>query len=154
MKFSAEVTIKTSRAITEDDLFELAEVGGVAVGRVGEFVLETTLTVAGRDVHEATQKAVKSVLDRVKGTVVAVEIMTTDEADRRLAEQPIYVGVTEVAHLLGVTKQRVSVLCRRRDFPAPVADLSAGPIWRKGDLSTFASGWERKPGRPRKALTN
>jgi hypothetical protein len=153
MDYTAEVTIKSAAALTEDDLFAVAEIGGVAVGNVGDQLLETTLTVSAKCIHDAGQKALELVQKAVSGTAVAVKVMTTDEADRRNQRMRLG-GVTEVAALLGVSKQRVSVLCRRQDFPAPVEELSAGPIWRMGDLTTFAAGWQRRPGRPRKALAN
>lgn len=57
-------------------------------------------------------------------------------------------GVTELARLLGVSKQRVSELRERRDFPAPAAVLAAGPVWRVSNLKRFLAEWPRKPGRP------
>jgi prophage regulatory protein len=39
-------------------------------------------------------------------------------------------GAQEVAELLGVSRQRVHQLAERPDFPAPVAVLAAGKIWR------------------------
>jgi hypothetical protein len=63
---------------------------------------------------------------------------------------PDLVGVAEVAELLGVSKQRASDLAHSEGFPAPVATLRAGPIWRRSQLARFAGGWERRPGRPRR----
>jgi eukaryotic-like serine/threonine-protein kinase len=38
-------------------------------------------------------------------------------------------GVTEVADLLGVSRQRLSRLRERPDFPDPIGELAVGPIW-------------------------
>lgn len=84
------------------------------------------------------------------GDVVAVTVMTTKEADRRMDERQELVGIAEIARMLKVSKQRASALSRRGDFPAPIARLQAGPIWRAGDLSTFRMNWRRRPGRPPK----
>ncbi len=62
-----------------------------------------------------------------------------------------YLGVAEVAALLGVTKQRISELRTRQGFPAPIAELASGPVWKESSLRRFADSWERRPGRPRKA---
>jgi hypothetical protein len=58
------------------------------------------------------------------------------------------VGVGEIAQMLKISKQRVTTLSKRQDFPAPLQRLASGPVWRKSDLSTFADGWQRKGGRP------
>jgi hypothetical protein len=78
--------------------------------------------------------------------------VTEAEADRRSAEPPFpeLAGAAEVATMLGISRQRLHALRDRHEFPAPVATLAAGPVWRKGDLTRFAEGWHRKPGRPPK----
>jgi hypothetical protein len=62
-----------------------------------------------------------------------------------------YAGVSELASTLGVSRQRVSELRAREDFPAPIAELAAGPVWKMSTLRRFVNSWDRKPGRPRKA---
>lgn len=61
-----------------------------------------------------------------------------------------YLGVSEIARMLGVSRQRVSELRARPDFPDPVAELAAGPVWKETHLLRFIEEWPRKPGRPRK----
>ena len=50
------------------------------------------------------------------------------------------VGVSEVAQMLGVTRQRVHALARddRKDFPKPSATLAAGRIWLRSDIEEWA----------------
>lgn len=85
------------------------------------------------------------------GGIARVDVMTDDYLERELSQEPeAYAGVSEVAKLLGVSRQRVFELRTRGDFPAPVADLAAGPVWRLSTLKRFISEWPRKPGRPRK----
>lgn len=148
MDYTAEITIQAAHPLTQDALFDVAEIGGSAQGNPGERRFETTLTVRARDPREATRKAIEKVTGIVPGEVLAVRVMTIEEFDRRANEKPRLVGVGEVAKMLGVSKQRVSTLRHRDDFPEPVASLASGPVWRAGDLSTFAQGWQRKPGRP------
>lgn len=85
------------------------------------------------------------------GHVERVEVMTEEFRDRSLDQEPEqYVGVAEVAGLLGVSKQRVSQMEEVDGFPAPVARLASGPVWRLATLQRFVSEWPRKPGRPPK----
>ena len=49
------------------------------------------------------------------------------------------VGPAEIAVYLGVSRQRVDALARtHEDFPRPIAELSAGRIWRKADIVEWA----------------
>lgn len=63
---------------------------------------------------------------------------------------PAIVGVTELAEMLGVSKQRASELARSSSFPAPFTELASGPVWIEANVRHFCETWERKPGRPRK----
>jgi hypothetical protein len=152
MEYTVDITLRARRPLTEEALFAIAELGGAAAGRPGERHLETTLTVEAGDIRTAAAVAMERTTARVAGHVIAVKVMTTAEADRRLSERPKLVGVTEIAQMLGISKQRVSTLSKREDFPAPIETLASGPVWRAGDLSTFAAGWRRAPGRPRLLL--
>src|SRR6266566_4495111 len=49
-------------------------------------------------------------------------------------------GLSELADLLGVTRQTVANWrSRRRDFPTPVADLKSGPIWTRSGITKWAA---------------
>lgn len=52
-------------------------------------------------------------------------------------------GLTEVAELLGVSRQRAHQLSKSKGFPEPTARLSAGLIWRRQDVEA----WARETGR-------
>lgn len=52
-------------------------------------------------------------------------------------------GPAEIADLFNVSRQRVTQLVARPDFPAPVAELSMGKVWRTADVRT----WGVKAGR-------
>jgi hypothetical protein len=84
--------------------------------------------------------------------VSRVDIMSEPFLDAWVNQEPEeYAGVSEVAALLNVSRQRVAELRAREDFPAPVAELAAGPVWRVTSLKRFLAEWPRKPGRPRRA---
>ena len=85
------------------------------------------------------------------GGIANLEVMTEEYFDRELDQEPeTYLGVTEVARELHVSRQRVAELRRTDAFPAPIAELAAGPVWRGSTLKRFIAEWERRPGRPRK----
>ncbi len=54
-------------------------------------------------------------------------------------------GLTEVAATAGVTKQVVANW-RHRDasFPAPVAELAAGPVFNSSQIRSYLARWRRK----------
>ena len=69
--------------------------------------------------------------------------MTTISSPVRLG------GVTEVAAELGVTRQQVTNLRQRPDFPEPVAVLAMGEVWDLDVIRRWAdSGLRRAVGRP------
>lgn len=81
--------------------------------------------------------------------VVRVEAMTPAEQQRGLDRHPLppLVGVAEVAELLGVTEERVSMLAREQgDFPAPAVRLASGPVWHEAKVRGFPKRWDRTPG--------
>lgn len=59
------------------------------------------------------------------------------------------VGLTEVAEMLGVSKQRVTQLARDYDdFPAPEVELAGGRIWKRSAMEAWVTRHPvRAPGR-------
>lgn len=56
---------------------------------------------------------------------------------------PPLVGTTEIATMLGVSRQRVSQLAKSPAFPKPLVTLAQGPIWDRTDII----GWAEAAGR-------
>lgn len=52
-------------------------------------------------------------------------------------------GTSEIAALLGVSRQRVLVLAKHGDFPPPVAVLKMGNVWRGEDIRRWAASKHR-----------
>lgn len=48
------------------------------------------------------------------------------------------VGAQEIGQMLGVSRQRVQQLIAARDFPAPLAHLAMGKVWRGSDVEAWA----------------
>ena len=85
-EYTVDIAIHTARPLTEDALFDVAAIGGVSVGTPGDRRLETTLTVEAVDMSAAAAAAIAKVTGLVPGDPLSVEVMTTAEQDRRLAE--------------------------------------------------------------------
>ncbi|MFV2083828.1 helix-turn-helix transcriptional regulator [Micromonospora sp. LOL_021] len=47
------------------------------------------------------------------------------------------VGAQEIAKMLGVSRQRVHIISRRKGFPDPVAVLAMGSVWLKSDVERW-----------------
>ena len=60
-----------------------------------------------------------------------------------LSDVETLLGNAELGMLLGVSRQRVSQLVTRDDFPAPRAVLIMGSIWALDDVI----GWAERTGR-------
>lgn len=54
------------------------------------------------------------------------------------------VGAQEIAHMFGVSRQRVQQLTSRADFPAPAVVLAAGKVWHTEDVERWAASQGRK----------
>jgi hypothetical protein len=140
----------------ETFLAEIASTGGVVVGAGNRYGARMNVVGSAKQAIEAairTFRKASSEAELPNWPIVRVEASTIDELDRELARPlfPDLVGVTEVAALLGVSKQRVSQLVRASNpkFPQPMFELAATPVWSRWQIDHFAESWDREPGRPR-----
>ncbi|MDQ2825820.1 MAG: hypothetical protein M3Y04_02450 [Actinomycetota bacterium] len=71
--------------------------------------------------------------------VVNVEAPTLSElAVRNTAPNvPDLVDVTHVGEMMGADRDLVTILVRSRGFPAPAAELHAGPVWTRASIVDF-----------------
>jgi hypothetical protein len=138
----------------------LADSGATgAATSVSEDRVEATFTIQADGPAQAVQKGLdawRMAADKLGFTVtvwrvIRAEAATYDElvADFAATALPELVGVAEVAEMLGVSKQRVSVLKDESWFPKPLAQLASGPVWTAAGIRKFASEWSRQPGRPK-----
>lgn len=132
--------------------------GGLAGGIGATYSVDVRDAEGSDPVTEATRRAVETFeaaceqVGIVHGGIARVDVMTDPYLDRSLEVEPErYAGVSEVAALFGVSRQRVAELRTKPGFPAPVSELRAGPVWKVSSLSRFLEEWERRPGRPRGA---
>jgi hypothetical protein len=132
--------------------------GGLAGGPMASFGIELVGETDAVAIGRAVRKACKVFLDACTDAgiehdgIAHVDVLTGRYLELEIEQPPeTFAGASEVAELLGVSRQRVQELRLRSGFPAPAADLAAGPVWRVSTLNRFLADWERKPGRPRKA---
>lgn len=50
-------------------------------------------------------------------------------------------GTSEVAEVLGVSKQRIHALRKMAEFPDPVKTLASTPLWDKEAVLQFLAKW-------------
>jgi predicted DNA-binding transcriptional regulator AlpA len=58
-------------------------------------------------------------------------------------------GTSEVAEVLGVSKQRIHALRKMVQFPEPFKVLASTPLWNRSEIVAFLAEW-----RPWKVLNN
>ena len=131
--------------------------GGIAGGPGATFSVPkestpTAAAAASTEIRHAVgifEKACARIGLRHRG-IARVDLMDDRYLDSWLNQEPeTFLGVSEVAEMLGVSKQRVSELRRTRsDFPEPVAELASGPVWAISSLRRFLDEWPRRAGRP------
>ncbi len=80
--------------------------------------------------------------------MVHAEILTAAEHDRILGQSPPeLVGVSEIAAVLKTTRNRAWQVTKKPDFPRPMAELAAGPVWALPMVTRFIEEWPRRGGR-------
>lgn len=114
--------------------------------------MAATISLEASTLRQATQEALRLVEGATGGRAIVVEVLPTEEFDRRL-EQPVIpelVGYAEIAEVLGVSRQRAREIANTvKPFPAAAVHVSSGPLYIRDSVEAWAKTWERKPGRPR-----
>ncbi|HEV2757283.1 MAG TPA: hypothetical protein VG318_16080 [Actinomycetota bacterium] len=127
----------------------------------GPASLTIRMSVEADDATGAAAAGVTAVTDALDATgagaatIRELEVVEWSLFEERLDEPnyPELVGITEIAEILSTSRQRASELARTPKFPAAHSELAAGPVWLKPAVIRFASEWDRKPGRPKRAST-
>lgn len=123
---------------------------------IGDHLVSVRIAVTAPDALSAIGAGTGTVLLAYRAatnedaTIVHTEATEWDRfaADLEAPNFPDLLGVTELADILGVTRQRAHAIAARDDFPDPVERLASGPIWTEPSVRAFLTTWERKPGRP------
>lgn len=110
----------------------------------------STLHAAQERAYREVNRALSELFDAPR--IVRMETLTEEDFAAEDGYLPELVGASEVAEMLGVTRQRVhQVVQDHRDFPAAQRTAS-GAVWEKEAVEQWARDWKpkRKPGRPPK----
>jgi len=126
----------------------------------GTGIWEATISVQASNVWEATGSGsdiIEKLADKAgmpNWPAVRVDVVRQDvlEAENMRPTLPELVSGPEAAEILGVSAQRLRQLADgHASFPEPMYELRAGKLWLKDAIEAFDRGWDRKPGRPRRA---
>lgn len=152
--------IDDDRIETFFEAFQANGVDGAVIG-VGQDTISARFSLDDGDHGEAGYHGAQlfvQVAEKVEvplGAFRALEVKTHEALERELNAPPQrYAGITEVAEILGVSKQRVSELRQSGRFPSPVAEIAAGPVWTVSSLDRFIDTWDRRPGRRAQVRTD
>ncbi|TXS50132.1 hypothetical protein [Streptomyces sp. t39] len=159
--WSVEVELATTE-VTDDAIDELHDHladRSPAVGTAPNGNTAVRIFVEAGTARQAVDSALKEVTAAAKAagistTVLGVDLVTEEELDRRLAAPsvPDLVGVSEIAEMLNVVRQRAAQLVQRDDFPPAVAHLKSGPVFVRWQVEAFEKRWDRRAGRPMKRV--
>lgn len=141
-----------------DDLVERLAEHSPAVGFGPSQHLYAQICVDAGTARKALEAALKAVTEAARDIGVdrevrGVELLTQEEFNRRLdaPQIPELAGLSEVASLIGVSRQRAGQLAaEHEDFPPAVARLKSGPVFVADQVRGFLSRWKRSSGRPAK----
>jgi predicted DNA-binding transcriptional regulator AlpA len=149
------------RVVTGERLEALADRLGSRHGVVGGGggFYDAQVSLEGDDLAEVVTAAL-AVFAEARAAVglpawpfVELEAKTEALLDAELSTPPFpeVVGATEAARMLGVSRQRLYQLAERDDFPPPMVQLAAGPVWLTDSIRAFEGSWDRRPGRRTRA---
>lgn len=160
IEWTVTVHVATPAPLSEEQLITLDEAaekedGSVSARGVDGPGFTFRVTVPSESLEYATGGGIymaDSLARDHDGTIVGVVAETAELAEKHALapSTPELLAATDVAELLGVSRQRVWQLQERPEFPEPYVRLGSGPVWTRPAIERFAESWERKPGRPAK----
>lgn len=150
MTTSYNATIEFDAEVTDDHVDHWMAVLGPFHGAVGENARGYAFAIVTFPAESMTQASAMAnylALHAIGAEPVAVEVMTTEEFDRRIdwAEVPPLVSVSEAAEILGVSRTRIQQ--RIKDKSLQAVKVGDGYVLVKSTLTS------RPPGRPSKKAT-
>lgn len=164
-EWTVTVDYATEEPLDEEQLIALADLAaqhwdGTIAARGADgpgflLILDTLDIGVTAAVEHGTEAALKlagelSLFGENAGAAATSPEVAAERATR--PDTPELLAATDVALLLGVSRQRVHQLATENpQFPAPYARLGSGPIWTRPAIEQFAQVWERRAGRPTKA---
>ena len=151
VSLDAEIQETFSEELADRLLEALKEYSPAVSGRGGRVGITMSIDASNaRQAFDRAHSALRQALGR-RFNVVDVRVQTLKQLGRELEAPaiPALAGISEIAEILGVSRQRASELAGSDAFPKPVANLAAGPVWLGSTVLSFNQQWERRPGRPK-----
>lgn len=106
--------------------------------------LGAVFIVEADEIATAASRGLRAFTDALKQIAGDLDVgVRRFEVTEEEFEPVTLLGATDVARLLGMSRQRVYQLAERADFPRPVATLARGQMWERGQVEA----WARKQGR-------
>lgn len=155
----AELTLATAEPLTEDYLVHLDQLAGEHDWSIASRAAGPGAELTAWRAASEPDTALAAVLGEVRtwlarhevaATLVGVQVRSEADFEREVTAPtiPELLATTDVAEVLGVTRQRVHQLwADNPQFPQPVVRTGAGPLWTRQAVTWFASVWDRRPGR-------
>ena len=154
-KWAARVTAPANH-IDEDTLVSIVQrINATVSVDAATNILTASYEVTAQSLRQAIDETLR-IARALPAKPTSLQVLPLDEwmREQEAPRRQDLVGATEAAQLLGVSRQRVGQLAERPDFPAPIARISAGPIWTRASVVAFNERWRRKiTGRPRKVAS-
>ena len=158
----ADAEFELNRELDTTEVIEIvdhfSEFGAVTESHQGSSLLGVSIEIEATDAIDAFTKFqtfADKFAEHVSGaSVVEVNVMTEEQKEKELAKPllPEVAGLSEVAELANVSKQRANSLVKNKSFPEPITELASGKIWWKPAVAQWVDNWTRTPGRPRNNL--
>lgn len=150
MDWAVEVEATVATRLTDNVLEGLLEaIGHGAALSGGNRRLSATMTIS--DTYSPSLACVEAVNVFTNATklvgladveLVRVHARTYAELDAEETGADL-VGITEVAKLIGRSRQRAVQLAARHNFPSPVAELASGRVWRRDHVTRWLAAHYR-----------
>ena len=96
------------------------------------------MTVRAPSPGEAVDKALR-IVKRAVPTVMTHQLVKAEVGPMELAEDPEFLGVTELADYLDVSAAALAKLADTPGFPRPLARIRSGPIWKFSTVKRYVS---------------
>lgn len=84
MEYFVDIKLRSRRLLTKQMLLSIAQIGGVAAGRIGGRRLETTLTVTADDAEYAEACVLNFIRRRLPSEFEIIEVRAVAAADVRV----------------------------------------------------------------------
>lgn len=163
-EWRASVTVGAVGTFRDEQFEELRRYcAGIVRHEADTELLYLVWRLVAPSLSEATQEALEAATEGLGAALgqtprlTDLRVVTAEQAnaERDHPKEQDLMGYREAAAELGVTRQRVAQLDGSHpDFPRPIGRIGAGPVFTADSIRSFATRWDRSPGRRRESVTS